>query len=272
MTEEHTPGSAGDPTNAWDADDYDTDTGFVAAYGESVVDLLDPQPGERVLDLGSGTGHLTAEIADAVGPDGAVVGVDSAPEMVAAARESYPGVEFVHADARALTAVDLPVGSVDAVFSNAALHWIPGADQAAVARRVADVLDPGGRFVAELGGTGNVSAIVDATKAPLRERGYDRDPNWYFPTVGEHATVLERTGFEVSMARLFDRPTELDGESGLRDWLDVFGDSLFAGLDEAEREAVVSAVEDRLRDRLYDPGTETWTADYRRLRFRAVRE
>ncbi|WP_436908275.1 class I SAM-dependent methyltransferase [Halosimplex marinum] len=261
--------SDGSSANEWDPDAYDRDTGFVHEYGGSVAELLDPAPGERVLDLGCGTGHLTADIAERVGESGAVVGVDAAAEMVARARETYPTLRFEVADAREYA----PDRSFDAVFSNAALHWIPRADQPAVAERVADLLEPDGRFVAELGGTGNVAAVVDATLAELRDRGREAEHPWYFPTVGEHAAVLEGAGFEVRLARLFDRPTELDGgREGLADWLDVFGDSLFAGLDDGERAAVVSAVEDRLRGDLFDADSGTWTADYRRLRFVAVRE
>jgi len=257
----------GDATNDWDPDAYDDDTGFVHDYGRSVVDLLDPNSGERVLDLGCGTGHLTAEIGDAVGESGSVVGIDQSPEMVASASETYPDLQFAVADAREYD----PESRFDAVFSNAALHWIPGADQPAVAERVAETLEPGGRFVAELGGVGNVATIVDATVAELAERGYDAESPWYFPTVGEHAAVLEDAGFEVRLTRLFDRPTELEGGAeGLARWLDVFGDSLFADLDDRETADVVSSVEERVRGELFDPGSETWTADYRRLRFEAV--
>jgi trans-aconitate methyltransferase len=258
------------PDNEWDAGAYDADAGFVHEYGESVLGHLDPKPGERVLDLGCGTGHLTAEIAERVGPDGRVVGVDSAPDMVREARETCPDCRFVEADARELDPATL--GEFDAVFSNAALHWIPRGDQAAVAGGVAALLTPEGRFVAELGGVGNVASIVDAAVAELRERGDDPEHPWYFPTVGEHAAVLEAAGFEVRLARLFDRPTTLDGETGLRDWLDVFGDSLFASLDREEREAVVTAIEERLRPDLYDAERGSWTADYRRLRFVALRD
>jgi len=252
--------------NRWDPDDYDGSHGFVYDYGADVVDLLDPQPGERVLDLGCGTGHLTAGIARAVGEDGFVLGIDPSGEMVARAREAHPGLAFARADARAFAAAE----HFDAVFSNAALHWIP--DQDAVAARVADLLRPGGRFVAELGGTGNVRRIVDTVTDACARRGYEVDHPWYFPTVGEHATLLERHGFEVTHARLFDRPTDLEGgEDGLREWLGMFGDSLLAPLSDEERAAVVAEVEDRLRPDLYDPESGTWTADYRRLRFVAER-
>ena len=251
--------------NRWDPDDYDGDHAFVHEYGESVVDLLDPRPGERILDLGCGTGHLTAEMAAAVGPEGDVVGIDRSEAMIADARETYPDLRFEAVDA---TEYD-PDESFDAAFSNAALHWI--ADQGAVTERVADALVPGGRFVAELGGRGNVARVVEAALLERHERGRDASHPWYFPTVGEHAGLLESHGFEVRLARLFDRPTELDGgRDGLRNWLATFGDSLLAGVDGDERSAVVAAVEDRLREDLFDEETETWTADYRRLRFAAV--
>lgn len=255
---------AGDSPNRWDADDYDDDHAFVAEYGAELVDWLDPERGERVLDLGCGTGHLTADIAER---GATAVGIDRSAEMVSRARETYPALSFRQADARSF-AVESPV---DAVFSNAALHWIPEADHDAVLQRVADALRPGGRFVAELGGTGNVERLVTATLAELSERGHDREHPWYFPSLGEYAHRLEQAGFEVRRAVLFDRPTALgNGADGLADWLSMFGDSLLADLDADERAAVVAGVEDRLRPNLFDG--ETWTADYRRLRFVAVRE
>ena len=257
--------------NDWSAEDYDDGHAFVHEYGRSLVDLLDPKPGERVLDLGCGTGHLTAELAAAVGADeghGTVVGIDRSAEMVAAARDEHEAPTFREADARDF-AVEEPV---DAVLSNAALHWIPAADQDDVLARVADALRTDGRFVAELGGTGNVDSIVTATLAELADLGYDRENPWYFPSVGEYATRLETAGFEVRQAVLFDRPTDLDGPDGLRNWLGMFGDSLLADLPDAERERLLTGVEDRLREDLYDAESETWTADYRRLRFEAVAE
>jgi trans-aconitate methyltransferase len=249
------------PTDdAWDPTAYDDDHAFVYEYGAHVVDLLDPAPGERILDIGCGTGHLTDRIASA---GAEVVGLDASAAMIERARETYPH-RFVHADARDF-AFDEPF---DAVFSNAALHWIT--EQDAVLDAVADALRPGGRFVAELGGTGNVAAIVGAVRAAAADRGYAVESPWYFPSVGEYATRLEAGGFEVRYVTLFDRPTELDGgERGLASWLDTFGDDLLAPVPDDERSALVADVEARLRDDLFEAGT--WTADYRRLRVVAVK-
>lgn len=246
--------------NAWNPNTYDGRHSFVFEYGEDVVGLLDPQPGERILDLGCGTGHLTNRIAE-TGAE--VVGIDRAPEMLEEAQRTYPERRFVRADARTLPFAD----AFDGVFSNAVLHWI--AEQDAVVRSVAAALRPGGRFVVELGGSGNVGSIVEAVETELRERGYGVQNPWYFPSVGEYAAKLESHGFEVQYATLFDRPTELDeGAAGLSVWLDMFGDSLLSPLSDDEREAVVSAVEDELRDDHFDE--DVWVADYRRLRVVAV--
>ena len=245
--------------NQWNTSTYDDAHSFVYEYGADVADLLDPQPDERILDVGCGTGHLTQQIAEA---GATAVGLDQSAEMIGSAREQYPNCEFVHADAREFT-VDEPF---DAVFSNAALHWI--AEQDAVLESIGEALRPGGRFVAELGGHGNIAAIVAATHAELAARDYETPMPWYFPTVGEYASRLETHGFEVQYARLFDRPTELDGDDGLATWLEGFGDSLLAGLSEVDQQAVIEGVEDRLRGDYFVDGS--WTADYRRLRVVAI--
>ncbi|ELZ02181.1 class I SAM-dependent methyltransferase [Natrialba aegyptia] len=253
--------SGTESANEWNTDSYDEGHSFVFEYGEGVVDLLDPDTGERILDLGCGTGHLTAQISES---GAATVGLDASEEMITTASDTHPECEFVHEDARDFS-FDEPF---DAVFSNAALHWIP--DQDAVLDSVAEALVPGGRFVAELGGTGNVAAIVDAVRTEATERGYDVQSPWYFPSIGEYASKLESHGFETHYATLFDRPTELEnGTDGLAEWLGMFGDSLLSAIPAEERSSVISAVEDRLREDYLQDGT--WTADYRRLRIVAVK-
>ncbi|AGN02463.1 type 11 methyltransferase [Salinarchaeum sp. Harcht-Bsk1] len=253
--------------NEWEADRYEADHAFVYESSQDLVELLDPAPGERIADLGCGTGHLTAAIAREVdhpdgGPSGHAIGFDRSASMVAEARSSYPAVEFLQADARSLP-FD---ATVDAVFSNAALHWI--SDQEAVVSSIHDALRPGGRLVAELGGVGNVATITDALEAELVERGSPGQHGWYFPSPGEYATLLEAGGFEVRDLRLFDRPTPLDGADGLEHWIEGFGDELLDPLSDDERSAVIEAVEDRCRTDLWTG--EEWVADYRRLRVVAV--
>jgi ubiquinone/menaquinone biosynthesis C-methylase UbiE len=261
----------GEDDTEWDATRYDDQCGFVSAYGAGATDLLDVGPGDRLLDLGCGTGTLSRRFADA-GVD--VVGVDALSEMVGRARDRHgdvDGLRFVHGDARDLSDVldSDDSGTFDAVFSNAALHWIPGPDHDAVLEEVARLLRPRGAFVAELGGCGNVASVVAAVAAELDTRDYPSENPWYFPSVGEYAPRLEAHGLEVRQAALFDRPTKLDGGAdGLREWLAMFGDGLLASVPETETGSVIDAVVDRLRGERFDG--EAWTVDYRRLRFRAV--
>lgn len=251
---------AGDVANEWDAAAYDDHHSFVMAFGEDLIDTLAPRKGERILDLGCGTGYLTNRIGE-IGAS--VVGIDAARPMIESARATYPTHAFVHADARALP-FD---GAFDAVFSNAVLHWIRAQD--AALQSIAGSLRPGGRLVAEMGGVGNIDSIIRAVEAELAARGYDADIPWYFPSIGEYATELEVSGFEVRYATLFDRPTTLDnGEEGLAVWLDMFGDRFLSPLSADEQASLIAGIEDRLRADHFEDGA--WVANYRRLRFVAV--
>lgn len=249
----------------WAAADYDGGFAFVPRYGLEVVALLNPQPGESIIDLGCGTGTLTAAIAAA---GAQVVGVDADRNMLERARQQYPQIPFRHADAHAFT-VEAPV---DAVFSNAALHWMTR--PADVIARVAAALKPGGRFVAEMGGRGNCLAIHDAVAAAIEEESVPRSQianPWYFPTLGEYARLLEQGGFAVRYARYFDRPTALEyGEEGLAHWIRMFTPTQLRSVPAERVAAVITRVEERLRPTLFRHGV--WLADYRRLRFVAVKE
>jgi trans-aconitate methyltransferase len=246
----------------WDTELYEARHGFVWQFGEGVVEVLNPQPGERILDLGCGTGQLTAKIA-ASGAD--VVGLDSSPEMVGQARQNYPQLRFMLADATAL-----PYESeFDAVFSNAALHWM--LDGAAVAAGIARALKQGGRFIAEFGGKGNIQ-IVESTIERVVARYRDGqlpEKRMYFPALGEYGALLEQHGFEVRFAQLFDRPTPLEGEDGMANWVRQFKWYYFEELRSDQRENALREVIDELRPRLYGP--EGWCADYRRLRIAAFK-
>lgn len=249
-------------TQTWDAAVYDRHYGFVASYGQDLLELLAALPGERVLDLGCGTGdHVALLRSRRVVADG----VDASPEMIARAIDKYPDFPyFAVADARELGVVASEAG-YDAVFSNAVLHWIP--DPAKVAASVAAALKPGGRFVAEFGGSGNVATIIRAGQGVRAGAGLPpAEPPWYYPTVGEYSTVVEAAGLETRTAWLFDRPTVLDGTEGLANWVRMFATFLFEGLDEGD---FFPALEDRVRGDLWRNGT--WWADYRRLRIVAVK-
>ncbi len=254
------PGDA----HAWDAEAYDRTVSIVTRLGAGVLELLAPRPGLRVLDLGCGTGHLTAEIA-AAGAD--VIGIDAAPSMIARARALYPHLRFEVARGEDF-ALAAPV---DAVFSNAALHWMTR--PAAVAACVARALVPGGRFVAEMGGHGNVATVVAALRQALAEEGVPpaaQPQPWYFPTIPEYAALLEQAGFEVTYMHLFDRPTPLDDcPAGAADWVRLFGGAFLAAVPPARHDAVAARVSALVRPTLYRDGR--WFADYRRLRFVAVR-
>lgn len=242
----------------WDPERYRRNASFVPAYGRDVLEWLAPRRGERVLDLGCGDGALTAILAET----SETVGVDQSAEQVEAARRR--GL-----DARVAAGARLPFDSeFDAVFSNAALHWMREAD--AVIDGVWRSLRPGGRFVAEMGGIGNVAAVIGALETVLGERGLDvrQSMPWYFPSPGEYATKLERRGFRVERMALLQRPTPLPGR--LADWLDTFAEPYLTLVPAASRNAVMDAVEDSLRDRLFD-SERGWIADYVRLRFAAVK-
>jgi trans-aconitate methyltransferase len=232
----------------------------VAGHGAELVELLAPRPGERIVDLGCGTGTLTARIA-AAGAE--VTGIDADPEMVDRARRQHPGLRFTVGDGHGF----MVTPAVDAVFSNAALHWMSRPEQVLAAVRRA--LRPGGRLVAELGAAGNCRTIIEAVAAARRECGAAPvPPPWFFPSPARYAAMLEGTGFTVRLLACFDRPTRLDAE-GLAGWLRMFGAPLLAGLDPPGAAAVTERAGELARSTLYRDGD--WFADYRRLRLVAER-
>jgi trans-aconitate methyltransferase len=243
-------------TPAWNPDLYDKSHSFVWKFGAALLELLEPRPAERILDLGCGTGPLTAQIA-AVGAE--VVGIDSSRDMIEQARRAFPRLHFEVADARTFE-LD---GKFDAVFSNAVLHWVKEPEQAV--SRIRAALKPGGRFVAEFGGKGNTQKLADGLRRQALAFGIiGYETPWYYPGIAEYSSILERHGFEVTFATLFDRPTALEGEDGLRKWFEMFGGSLLERLSLGDRQACLAALETELRPALYRDGT--WFADYRRLR------
>lgn len=247
---------------SWDAELYEARHGFVWQLGQDVVELLQPKAGERVLDLGCGTGQLTSKIAES---GAEVIGLDASPAMIGQARQNFPHLRFVFEDAAAMDFRD----EFDAVFSNAALHWM--LDIHGVAKAIVRALRKGGRLVAECGGKGNIGAIENAVESVLLRYYVDGMParRTYYPALGEYASILEAHGLEVRAAQLFDRPTPLEGEQGMENWLRQFKWYYFEALPVSQREAALRDVLGELRPALHTQ--DGWYADYRRLRVHAVK-
>ncbi|MBA3923865.1 MAG: methyltransferase domain-containing protein [Nostocaceae cyanobacterium] len=248
--------------NQWNTELYENNHAFVWQNALAILELLAPKLGERILDLGCGTGQLTQEIAN-YGAD--VMGIDRDSAMIDKAKQNYPQLQFTVADA-----TNFAVEPLDAVFSNAVLHWIPEAD--AVIRCVYQALKPNGRFVAEFGGKGNVKAIVNALNSVLETmpKSFPTITPWYFPSIAEYTSLLEKQGFDVSYAALLDRPTPLDGgDRGLANWMQMFASRFLEGLSSNQQTELTQAVEQQLKPILYRDGR--WSADYRRIRIVATK-
>jgi trans-aconitate methyltransferase len=244
-------------TQIWNASRYAANAAFVPALGQPVLELLHPRPEERILDLGCGDGLLTEKL---VAAGAQVVGVDSSADMVAAARQR--GI-----DARVMDATKLTFDQeVDAVFSNAVLHWIKRDPDAAIASAFRALRRPG-RFVGEMGGHGCVAAINLALMVGLEKRGVKNAASvcpWYFPTVDDYAARLARAGFVAESVQLIPRPTPLP--TGMRAWLETFANPFCAALPEDQRADFLDEATEMLRPVLCDEKGH-WTADYMRLRF-----
>jgi trans-aconitate methyltransferase len=242
--------------NRWTSDAYRTNALYVPALGAAVLELLNPKAGERILDLGCGEGSLTDKI---VAAGSTVVAVDASEEMIGAARAR--GL-----DARLIDAEHLPFErEFDAVFSNAVLHWVR--DHDAMLGGVHRALKPGGRFVAEFGGHGNIAAIQVAIRSVLAHRGWETNIHRYYATPAEYSARLRSHGFDVREIALIPRPTPLP--TGMRGWLETFECATLDRIPQNLRESFIQEVEDLLREEICD-SHGNWTAHYVRLRFLAT--
>lgn len=246
-------------SNIWNAETYAANARFVSQLGMPVVSLLDPKAGERILDLGCGDGKLTAELCK-LGCD--VVGIDPSQDFVQAAQKL--GIKASVTDARTLNYSE----EFEGVFSNAVLHWIPEARK--VTDNVYRALKPGGRFVGEFGGHGNIAAIMTSLVATLRHRGIQVTDKlgWYYPTPSEYAAVLQQSGFSIASIELIPRPTPLP--TGMEGWLRTFRGSYLKETLGADAESALQEIVENLRCSLCDD-SGNWTADYVRLRFKAIK-
>ena len=247
------------PVSYWDAQLYDSHHSFVSNLAVDLLELLDPRIGEHILDLGCGTGNLSYKITN-TGAE--VIGIDKASTMIKKANKTYPGLNFLVIDGANLVWKE----QFDAVFSNAVLHWIKQPEK--VISGVCQALKPGGRFVAEFVGKGNIDTIITAIDQALDAAGYPKNKTlnpWYFPSISEYGMLLETQGFELKLATLVERPTPLtDGDKGLNNWLRMFAGEFFQGIPASEQIHIMNDIESRLRPKLFKNGT--WIADYKRIR------
>lgn len=243
----------------WNPERYAKNACFVSALAEPLSELLNPRWGELLLDLGCGDGVLTEKIA---GCGGTVYGIDASSAQLKAAKKK--GLQVLVMDGEQLCFKSV----FDAVFSNAALHWMKQPEK--VASGVWNCLKPGGRFVGEFGGHGNVDKIRSALHGALRSRSINPltvDP-WYYPSLEEYSRLLANVGFTVDSIEIIPRPTQLPGD--ILDWLEIFAQPFTKSVPEAERGSFLEAIRTELEPELRQPDG-TWFADYVRLRFKAVK-
>jgi trans-aconitate methyltransferase len=248
----------------WNATLYDEKHSFVSSFGEDLVELLAPRKGESILDLGCGTGELANKLSQ-MGVT--VSGIDKSENMILQAQKKYPNLNFSVQDAIKLNYSN----EFDAVFSNATLHWVKNAKQALFC--IFTSLKDGGRFVAELGGKGNVQFITNEIINQFESLGIPYKSEhfpWYYPSIGEYSSLMEEAGFKVTFAHHFHRPTPLIGENGLKNWIEMFAISMFEGLSKEIIELIISRVETNLHHVLFRDGQ--WIADYKRLRVIGIKE
>lgn len=243
----------------WNPEQYQEQAGFVPVLGQPVLELLAPHAGESILDLGCGDGTLSLEIQKL---GCRTTGVDGSAEMVAAARAK--GLHAIHLDAHQL---DFSA-QFDAVFSNAALHWMTRPEK--VLHGVYRALKPGGRFVAEMGGQGNIAWVVQAMQEFFEQQpefGAYQNP-WFFPSTSEYQTLLEQAGFQVLYIELIPRPTPLT--SHLQAWLELFSGAITSHMTDEQKQTFYRQVTQKLRPRLFSE-ENGWAVDYVRLRFKALK-
>jgi trans-aconitate methyltransferase len=249
------------PKQNWNAEQYQKDASFVSQLGNSVLELLAPQPGEKILDLGCGDGELTLQIQNYQNYYCDVLGIDSSANMIELAKQKGLNAQVLAAENLNYRA------KFDAVFTNAVLHWVTDIDE--VVNRIYTTLKPEGRFVGEFGGQGNIQSLVNAMSATFQEfKTFGKFNNpWYFPSVEEFSTVLEQAGFTVEYVELIPRPTPL--KSGINSWLEIFANGITDCLTPEQKSQFIAKVAKKLKPLIYSD-TEGWIADYVRIRFKAI--
>lgn len=244
----------------WNASDYTDHFDFVYQYGEDVMGLIDAAPGSFVVDLGCGNGALSERLKE---KGYRVLGVDASGDMLKKAESLHPGILFTKGDATEFSLKE----KADVIFSNAVFHWIDEKDQQKLADNVAGQLKTGGILVCEFGGYGCAEAVHSTLERNFKKRGLPYLRPFYFPTIGQYAPILEKAGFRVEYATLFDRPTVQKTENGLEDWIRMFVKKAFEGVPGGMADEIIRESVRELYGTLHVDGK--WIVDYVRIRIRA---
>jgi len=249
----------------WDTELYNSKHAFVYDYGESLIELLEPKPNERILDLGCGTANLTKQINEKAKE---VIGIDNSTDMVKSAKLQFPNLSIYQKDAADFDFEE----SFDAIFSNATLHWV--LNYKSCIESMYRNLKDNGRIVIEFGGKGNVQKIIKCLRRQLINYNYleqSKLKQWYFPSIGGYSQALEKVGFRVTFAQHYNRLTELnETENGIKDWIKMFGKNFFIDVKEEHEWDILEKVQEELRPELFKSGK--WYADYKRIRIVAIKE
>lgn len=246
--------------NRWDSNNYTDNFQFVHKYGEGVLNLLTAPLGSFVIDLGCGNGALTERL---INKGYRTLGIDASPQMLEKAKELHPNLDFRLDDAGTFKLSE----KADAIFSNAVFHWIDDHDK--LVKNVSENLKSGGEFVFEFGGKGCAQTVHNAMEQAFSLFGLKYKNSFNFRSIGEFAPLLEKHGFSVKYAELYDRPTEQAGENGLENWIDMFLGSAFNGVDDNTKAEIIGKVVEICRPKLYTGGK--WFVDYVRLQMKAIK-
>ena len=244
----------------WEAEEYENKFSFVHHYGEDVINMIDAPKGSLIIDLGCGNGALTKKISEL---GYSVIGVDGSPDMLKLARELHPDLKFIEADARTFNLDE----KADVIFSNAVLHWIDDGEQDRLLKNIRGNLKDNGSLVCEFGGFGCAEKVHSSLRKAFNERGLEYPFYFYFPTIGEYAPRIEKAGFIVKEAFLFDRPTPQEGKDGLKNWIKMFCKRAFMNVSEKDKESIIDEAVENAREFLFHDGT--WFVDYVRIRLKA---
>lgn len=244
----------------WEAEKYHKGFSFVYEYGSDVIDLIEIKKGDSVLDIGCGSGVLTNKIRQ-MGAN--VIGIDSSKDMLLTAKKNYPHIDFQNIDATEINFKN----KFDIVFSNAVFHWIK--DQNKLINCISNSLKKGGHLICEFGGMGCGERVHNELKNSFEKRGHKYIMPFYFPTIGQYTPILEKYCLKTEFALLFDRPTYMEGDNGLADWINMFVTQPFEKIDINEKDEIIKETSENLYPILHkDDG---WYIDYVRIRLKAVK-